>query len=61
MTKGLDMPVALLVAATCVGLPLAILWLAMGGGWITAFAIYYVSGMCTMGALIARATLRRDP
>lgn len=52
------MPIALLSAATFVGLICAAIWVLAGGGWLSAVLVYVLSGNLAIAAILGRILLR---
>lgn len=54
------MPVAYLTAAVCSAFTLALIWVFTGGGWLSAFFIYVISGNLVLGGFILRVYFRKS-
>ncbi|MCX7560034.1 hypothetical protein OS190_10690 [Sulfitobacter sp. F26204] len=54
------MPIALLMAAFCFGLMVALLWLCFGGSGMMALVLYVLSGHLVIAGVLSQFAMRRQ-
>jgi len=52
------MPLAVLMAALCSGLAMAVVWLSFGGSGASAFLIYVLGGQAAAAGILMTTALR---
>ena len=58
LTKGSYMPIAVLMAALCSGLAMAIAWMSFGGSGVSALLIYVLGGQTVAAGVLMMTALR---